>query len=63
MFNEADYHNIQAIVQHAYATNMVKNSDDAKVLLVLEGKCSQALHELQNPTPEVTDGDDLPTSD
>lgn len=60
MFDETDYNNIIAVVSHAYQNGMVKSADDAKVLLVLEGKCKQALHELTDST-EVTDGDDIPS--
>ena len=59
MFSEYDLNNILVIVDFAFKNGMVKSQEDAKVLLVLEGKTRQQLA----PPAEVEDGDDVPASD
>jgi len=57
MFNEHDYRNVLALVAFAFANGMVKSQDDAKVLLTLEHKATEALKS------EDPNGDDIPPSD
>jgi hypothetical protein len=57
-FNEADLHNILALIEHGFKSGVVTSSDHAKLLLMLQSKTQAHL-----PKPEVDNGDDIPGSD
>jgi hypothetical protein len=56
-FNDADLHNILALIGFGFQKGAVTSQDHAKVLLILEDKVKAAL----TPTEEVADGNDVPS--